>query len=205
MLSKFKFVYGTESGALSKESVSFEKAKILSGSTASGAAATYRWYVSGLEPSKYFFKIKGLDVAGSEIGLESDLIEVDLALNAAGKCTIGNVAGLKVATDEEKSELTWDAIAEALSYNVYKKDASGSFVLIENVKEAKYVIHLAKDAVKYDDFAVKAVCSDGETESADYAEVTKVQTGPAQILVLLALALSMGYFVTRRKLAFFKR
>jgi hypothetical protein len=200
-VSKFKFSYGTESGALSQESVTFEKAKIaLSESGASASGATYKWYVDNLEPGKYFFKIAGLDIAGSPVtGVESDLLEAEISLNAAGKCSIANVSGLKVATTEDQSVLSWDAIPEALSYNVYKKDASGSYVLIENVKVTSYTIHLAKDSVKFEDFAVKAVCSDAVTESADYAEATKVQTGPAQVIALLSLALGIGFFITRRR------
>ncbi|MDQ1343505.1 MAG: hypothetical protein QG650_224 [Patescibacteria group bacterium] len=197
--SKFKFAYGTESGSLTKESVSFEKSKI-----AVGSGSTYKWYVDGLDtPGKYFFKISALDIAGSPIaGVESDIVTADLSLNAAGKCTIANVSGLKVAKTEEQSVLSWDSIPEALSYNVYKKDASGAYALIENVKVTSYTIHLAKDAVRYDDFAIKAVCPDGTVESADYAEITRVQTGPAQVLVFLSLALGIGYFITRRRFGF---
>lgn len=200
-VSKFKFSYGTESGALSKESVSFEKSKIaVTGTGASASGSTYKWYVDGLEPGKYFFKIAGLDVAGSPVtATESDVFESDIALNSAGVCTIANVSGLKVAKSDDQSVLSWDSIPEALSYNVYKKDASGAYVLVENVKVTSYTVHLAKDAVKYEDFAVKAVCSDAATESADYAEATKVQTGPAQVIALLSLALGIGFFITRRR------
>lgn len=201
-VSKYKFSYGTESGALTKESVTFEKAKIaVVGTGASASGSTYKWYVDGLEnPGKYYFKIAAVDVAGSPVSsTESDVFEADLALNAAGKCSIANVSGLKVSKTEDQSVLSWDSIPEALSYNVYKKDASGAYVLIENVKVTSYTIHLAKDAVKYEDFAVKAVCSDATTESADYAEATRVQTGPAQVIALLSLALGIGFFITRRR------
>ena len=201
-VSKYKFSYGTESGALTKESVTFEKAKIaVVGTGASASGSTYKWYVDGLEnPGKYYFKIAAVDVAGSPVSsTESDVFEADLALNAAGKCSIANVSGLKVSKTEDQSVLSWDSIPEALSYNVYKKDASGAYVLIENVKVTSYTIHLAKDAVKYKDFAVKAVCSDATTESADYAEATRVQTGPAQVIALLSLALGIGFFITRRR------
>jgi hypothetical protein len=200
-VSKFKFLYGSDSGSLTKEAITYDKEKIRQGS-----GTTYSWYVSGLEePKKYFFRIVALDTAGSLVsGVESELVEADLSLNAAGKCTIANIAGVKVSSTEDQSILEWDTIPEALSYNVYRKDSSGSFVLVENVKANKYVIHLAKGDVKYEDFGVKAVCSDATTESANYAEVTKVQTGPAQIIALLSLALGIGYFLTRRKFAFFR-
>lgn len=200
-LSKFKFAYGTESGSLTKESVTFEKSKIaVTGTGASASGSTYKWYVDGLEPGKYFFKISGLDIAGSPVtATESDVFEAAVALNSAGACSIANVSGLKVAKSEDQSVLTWDSIPEALSYNVYKKNAAGEYVLVENVKVTSYTIHLAKDAVKYEDFAIKAVCSDATTESADYAEATRVQTGPAQVLALLSLALGIGFFITRRR------
>ncbi len=200
-VSKFKFSYGTDSGALTKESITFEKSRIaFTGTGASASGSTYKWYVDGLEPGKYFFKIAALDVAGSPItATESDVFTADIALNSAGTCSIANVSGLKVAKSDDQSVLSWDAIPEALSYNVYKKDSTGAYVLVENVKVTSYTVHLAKDAVKYEDFAVKAVCSDATTESADYAEATKVQTGPAQVLALLSLALGIGFFITRRR------
>lgn len=205
-VSKYKFTYGTDSGALAKESVTFEKSKISvtgtgTGTGASASGSTYKWYVDGLDaPGKYFFKIAALDVAGSPVtGAESDVFTADLSLNSAGKCSIANISGLKVTKGEDQSVLSWDAIPEALSYNVYKKDATGSYVLVENVKVTSYTVNLAKDAVKYEDFAVKAVCSDAVTESADYTEATRVQTGPAQVIALLSLALGIGFFITRRR------
>ena len=113
---------------------------------------------------------------------------------------IPDVTGLTVETKKDVSILSWDAVAEAVSYNVYKKDSGGNFVLIENVPSNAYTVHIATGPVRYEDFSVKAVCAD-KTESVQYAPTTSVQTGPAQILFVIALALGFGYLVARRKKA----
>lgn len=200
-LAKFKFQYGTDSGTLVKESVTLEKEKI---KTKSGS---YSWYLQDLDPQTKYFRILGLDKTGKEIPKmrASDIFEVDLSLAAASKCMVSNISGLKTTAGDGTTILSWDIAADATSgYNVYKKGADGQYTLIENVKTNSYTIYVAKDAVKYDDFAVKGVCGQNEGESADYTEATKVKTGPAQLLVLLGLSILVGFFVTRRKFAFFK-
>lgn len=200
-LAKFKFQYGTDSGTLVKESVTLEKEKI---KTKSGS---YSWYLQDLDPQTKYFRILGLDKAGKEIPKmrASDIFEVDLSLAAASKCMVSNISGLKTTAGDGTTILSWDIAADATSgYNIYKKGADGQYALIENVKTNSYTIYVAKDAVKYDDFAVKGVCGQNEGESADYTEATNVKTGPAQLLILLGLSILVGFFVTRRKFAFFK-
>lgn len=200
-LAKFKFQYGTESGTLSKESITLEKSKIKNNSGA------YSWYIQNLDPQTKYFRILGLDKTGKELPKmrASDIFEVDISLAAASKCMVSNIAGLKTTAGEGTTILSWDAAPDATSgYNIYKKGADGQYTLIENVPTNSYTINIAKDAVKYDDFAVKGVCGQNEGESADYTEATNVKTGPTQILILLALSILIGFFVTRRKFAFFK-
>ncbi len=200
-LAKFRFQYGTESGTLDKESITLETTKI---KNASGA---YSWYIKDIDPATKYFRIAGLDKDGQPLTSmrASDLIELDISLAAASKCMVSNISGLKVTSQGYSTLLTWDVAADATSgYNVYKKGTDGQYTLLENVKTNSYTIHLAKDSVKFDDFAIKGVCNDGEGESADFAEVTKVQTGPTQILILLGLSALIGFYVTRRKFAFFK-
>lgn len=193
-LSKFQFTYTTGSGA-SMNVVSSEKAKIKNIMT-----GQYTWYIPGLEVARYAFIISGVDASGVAVAnTNSESIEVDLALASAGKCMINNVGGLKITTDKDVNTLSWDNIPEAARYNVYKKNAAGEFVFIEAVTTNEYTIHIASGAVKYDDFAIKAVCSDN-TESAQYSPSTKVQTGPGQLLLLVALALLVGMGIYRIKL-----
>jgi len=100
----------------------------------------------------------------------------------------------------DTSELSWNNVPEATSYNVYKKDKDGKWQLIENVSTNKYIVHISGKQVTYDDFAIKGVCGEKENESADYSNVTKVQTGPGVLLLLLASGV-IGYFIMRKKLA----
>lgn len=200
-LAKFKFQYGTESGTLSKESITLEKEKI---KTKSGS---YSWYLQDLDPETKYFRILGLDKTGKELAKmhPSDIFEVNLSLASATKCMVSNISGLKTIAGDGVTILSWDASPDATSgYNVYKKGTDGQYALIENVPTNSYTINIAKDAVKYDDFAVKGVCNSGEGESANYTEATNVKTGPAEILVILGLSALIAFFVTRRKFAFFK-
>jgi hypothetical protein len=179
---------------LDKESITFEKAKIMKD-------GKYSWYVSGLDIAPYSFELYALDKDGKELpGYLKASSDVDLSLAAAGKCSISNIAGLKVTKKGDVSELTWESVPEATSYNVYKKDKDGKWQLIENVATNKYTINITGKQLVYEDFAVKGMCGEKEMESADYSNVTKVQTGPG-LLILLAASGAIGYFIMRRKFA----
>ncbi|MDD2487274.1 MAG: hypothetical protein PHS92_02810 [Candidatus Gracilibacteria bacterium] len=194
-VSKFKFKYGTGTDSLTGEAITFEKSKI---KDSSGALS---WYIPNLEISKYYFQIIPLNGSGEELGGKSEIIDADLSLASAGKCSISNIAGLKATKKGDVSELTWDTATEATSYNIYKKGEDGKFVLIENVKTNSYMINISGDKVKYEDFAIKGICGDQDNqgESADYSNVTKVQTGPVQIIALIFLSFVIGFLYIRRK------
>lgn len=200
-LAKFKFQYGTESGSLTKESLTSDKEKII---TKSGA---YSWYIANLDPQTKYFRILGLDKSGKEIlkMAPSEIFTVDMSLAAASKCMVSNITGIKTTSVNGTTILSWDAAPDATSgYNVYKKGADGQYALIENVPTNSYTIYLSKDAIKYDDFAITGVCNSGEGESAYLTEVTRVKTGPGQILTLIGLSVLIGFFITRRKFSFFR-
>lgn len=209
--TKFKFIYWTDAETLktawdtqNKESITFDKEKIKS-----KTGSTYEWYISWLDPAagKYFFQLSPIDKDGKVIEwIQSDVVEVDFSLDAAssvGKCMISNVSGLKSIKTWDISELSWDSLPEATSYNVYKKWEDGQFTFIENVSVNKYTLNIANDKVKYDEFAIKATCWDWETkiESSEFSNVTKVQTWPAQLFALIWLSFIIGFFFVRRKFA----
>lgn len=151
-LAKFKFQYGTDSGSLNKESITFEKSKI---KTLSGS---YSWYIKDMDPQTKYFSITGLDATGNPLSImrASDVFEADISLAAPSKCMVSNISGIKVTEQNDTTVLSWDSVPDATSgYNVYKKGIDGQYTLIENVKNNSYVINLAKDSVHYDDFAVK--------------------------------------------------
>jgi hypothetical protein len=192
-LDKFQFAYTPTGGAETKV-LSSEKSKIKNLMN-----NQYSWFVPGLAPAKYSFVISGVDASGIAIpDTSSEAVIVEIVLASPGKCTIGNVGGLKVKTETDISVLSWDSIPVAVRYNVYKKNAAGEFVFIESVSSNSYTIHIATGEVKYEDFAIKAVCSD-LTESANLSPSTSVQTGPGKIFLLMSIALVAGFAIFRRK------
>lgn len=121
-------------------------------------------------------------------------------LNAANL----NITWLKLTGLKTKSILSWDEVKAATSYNVYKKMDDGKLELIDNTIEPRYEIAIVWEEIKYNEFAVKAMTntSNGETVEWDLSEMTKVQTGPTEILLLLlAMILWLGVmmFIKTRK------
>ena len=110
-------------------------------------------------------------------------------LNAANL----DITGLKLTTLKTKSVLTWNELKAATSYNVYKKMTDGKLELIDNTLEPRYEIAIVGDEVNFDYFAVKAMTNtgNGETVEWDLSEMTKVQTWPTE-LILLVLAMILG-------------
>jgi hypothetical protein len=70
---------------------------------------------------------------------------------------------------------------------------------VENVKTPTYTVYIAADTVKYDDYGVKALCTDGKTESADYAKATKVKTGPEMILLMIFGSFLLAFALMNKK------
>jgi hypothetical protein len=111
------------------------------------------------------------------------------------------VKNTKVVKMKSKSVITWDKLDKAAAYNVYKKNrTTGELELVEKVVEPKIEINITGDVVEYDDFVIKAVLDDGKcnVESTNSAEMTKVQTGPKEVLLLI-LAAILTAFILRRK------
>ncbi len=158
-LVRFKFQYGTGTGELSEEVITLDREQIV---TSDETPLEYAWYVDGLEPDEYRFQIYGLDAENAEIsGVVSDEILVSIAANAAPECSVQNITGLSADREGDMVVLTWDAASDATDgYNVYRRDGSGSYHLIENVSDNRYTTHFSRDRIEYTDFAVKGVCGD---------------------------------------------
>lgn len=125
------------------------------------------------------------------------------ALSVWTGMVLDTVKNLKLVKMKTKSILTWDKVENAVSYNVYKKDpTTWEMKLITNVTEPRYEVEITWDKVTYEDFAIKAFGKDWdkEIESADYSEMTKVQTGPTEIfLAILAVLLAAGFVYFKRR------
>lgn len=208
-IASFAVEYGTGSAdalSLTGAAKTDAKSKSVSGSG-------FAWYVNNLPYGAYAVKVVALDASGAVIpgvAAASGVFEIVAPLEAAPvvsaeaapSCTLGNVEGLKVTTDAKKtkSTLTWDTLTGSVSYDVFKKDASGQPVLVENVKATSYVVYISGNKVTYDEFAVKGVCAnpDGSLNaSPEFKQMVKVQTGPGIFLALLVLAGAAGFAATR--------
>ena len=194
-LSKFKILYGTGKDALTTERITYDRSKI-------GSGGLYTWYIDGVSPATYFVKVSALDKDGAEIsGLMSSIQEVAMTLNAAGPqaCIVGDVGGIKVISEKWISIISWKSVENSKGYKVYKKSGSGELEFVADTKDPMYKIYIASGAIKYEDFAIKALCSDGKTLSPNIGMATKVQTGPGLMAAMLLIALIGGYWYVRRQ------
>lgn len=150
-----------------------------------------------------------------ERGVETLIVSGTPELNAGGEIeTIDTPANttelnltiknIKVTELKTKSVMTWDALPDAVSYNVYKKISDTQVQLVQNVTEPRFEVEITGDEVKYEEFAIKAVGKNasGSTIQGDLSEMTKVQTGPEVIiLALLALLLGGGFMYFQKRKA----
>lgn len=106
-------------------------------------------------------------------------------LNAAIRDPL-KITWLKLVELKTKSILTWDKLDKAISYNVYKKNSSGTFDLITTVSEPRFEVNIEGKKVKYDDFYVSA---NGQDENGAYvwemSDPTKIKTWPEMLIILI--------------------
>lgn len=112
------------------------------------------------------------------------------------------ITGIEVTELKTKSVITWKALADAYSYNVYKKISDTQIELVANVTEPRFEVDIVGDEIKYDDFAIKGVgkTASGEIVQGNLSDMTKVKTGPELYILLafIALLLSAGFFYMKR-------
>ncbi|MDD2892235.1 MAG: hypothetical protein PHQ95_04685 [Candidatus Gracilibacteria bacterium] len=192
LIRKFQFTY-TDPEGKSNKVLTYEKERIKSKN------GEYVWYIPNLDLTKYIVSIVGVNANGETIeGTISESFEVDLSLGSAGKCIIPNVSGLRVLPKKDTSVLYWDSIPEAISYKIYKRNVNGDYVFIQETKNDSYTIYISNNSVRYDEFSVKAVCSDG-TESLEFSPSTSVRTGPSEIILLALISALIGFIITRKR------
>ncbi len=168
-IQKFEFNYVDQAGARNK-AVTFPKEQIRKDT------GDYVWYIPNLSVSKYTLSIAGIGNNGETItGAVSKPFTADLSLLSPEKCTIPTVSGVKLSVQQGKSILSWDSIPEAIRYKVYKKNSNGNYVFVEDTPNINYTIYVSDGVVRYDEFSIRAVCSDG-TESTAYSPSTLIQT-----------------------------
>lgn len=116
------------------------------------------------------------------------------------------IKNLRIVQLKTKSVLTWDKVADAVKYEVYKKVAWDKLELIDTIKDNKYEIEITWDKIKYEYFAVKAIWKqefvDTEDSSKkidkeivwDLSDAVKIQTWPKEIIIVF-LALLLWFWI----------
>lgn len=114
---------------------------------------------------------------------------------------IYKITNLQLTKLKTKSILTWDKIAEAESYNIYKQLDWNKLDLVENIKEPRYEVNIVWDKITYDYFVVEPVVKteSWETFKWELSEATKIQTWPKEILLLLILSMILWFIIMTAK------
>lgn len=192
----FKIKYGTESGKYTKEVVTYEKGEIKED-------AKYAWYIAGIPPGEYFSTIIALDKDKKDTPINSGEQTFTLALDAAPTCFIEKVSGIRVnKVNETYSIIQWDKLTDAASYQVFKRDASGEFAMIDEITTNQFRVNIDTRAkeVTYEDFQVRAICKNGTyTGQGEFSESVAVPTGPEMIIFFaLFIASGIAFILVRR-------
>ena len=113
------------------------------------------------------------------------------------------IKNIKVTQLKSKSVVTWDEIDGIEGYEVYKKISDTQNEKITDVSEPRFEIEITGEEIKYDYFAIKPIVktASGElvpSEEIPYSEMTKVQTGP-EMIILLLISLLVGGFMFMNK------
>lgn len=95
---------------------------------------------------------------GSSANTAGNTTSLGGGLNSASQCNLPAIKILQVEELDTKTIVRWREIIGAAGYDVLKKSQSGEFVFIERVTKPIYTAHLARGAVKYEDFKIAAVC-----------------------------------------------
>lgn len=114
---------------------------------------------------------------------------------------IYRITNLQLTKLKTKSILSWDPIAEAISYNIYKQLEWNKLVLVQNVTEPRFEVDIVWDKITYDYFVVEPVVKDEDWETIKWelSDVTEIQTWPKELLLFLFLSLVIWFFVTKFK------
>ncbi len=190
----FKIKYGTQSGQYDKEVITFEKTQIKSGDQ-------YTWYIPGMAGGVYYSTIIGLDKDKKELAMNSGEQTFEL-MTSAETCYIDKVSGVTVKTSGSKSIISWDKLADAASYQIFKKDADGEYAMIDEITETTYTINIdmSLEEEVFEDFQIRATCKNGDiVGEGDYSDSVAVQTGPVAIAFMMLLIASGAAFILMRR------
>ncbi len=192
----FKIKYGTEPGKYTKEVITYEKTEIKE-------ETQYAWYIPNIPVGEYFSTIIALDKDKKDTPVTSGEQTFTITLDAAPTCFIEKVSGIRVdKASDTYSIIRWDNLKDAASYQIFKKDASGEFAMIDEITTNQFRINVDMSAreVTYEDFKVRGICKNGTyTGQGDFSESVAVPTGPEMIIFFaLFIASGIAFILVRR-------
>lgn len=192
----FRIKYGTEPGKYTKEVVTYEKTEIKED-------GRYTWYIPNIPVGEYFSTIIALDKDKKDTTINSGEQDFSITLDAAPTCFIEKVSGIRVdRASDTHSIVRWDELKDATSYQIFKKDASGEFAMIDEITTNQFRINIDTTAqqVTYEDFKVRGICKNGEfVGEGDFSESVAVPTGPEMIIFFaLFIASGIAFILIRR-------
>ena len=138
----------------------------------------YTWYIPGVSNGEYFASIVGLDKDKKELSVKSDELTFAI-LDSGTTCYIDQVSGVTVKKSGNVSVISWDKLADAASYQIFKKDASGEYAMIDEITDTSYKINIGMTAKEnvFEDFQIRATCKNGDiTGEGAYSDSISVQT-----------------------------
>jgi len=192
----FKIKYGTVPGEYPKEVVTSAKSVIKKENT-------FTWYIPGIPAGEYFSTIIALDADKKDTAINSGEQTFAITLDAAPTCFIEKISGIRVdKAGSTYSIIHWDKLKDATAYQVFKKDASGEFAMIDEVTTNQFRINVdmsSKETV-YEDFRIRGICKNGDfVGEGDFSESVAVPTGPEMIIFFaLFMASGIAFILVRR-------
>ncbi len=192
----FKIKYGNASEKYTKEVVTFAKDQIKE-------EGKYTWYIPDMQPGEYFSTIIALDENKIDTPVNSGEQTFTITLDAAPTCFIEKVSGIRVdRTSDTYSTIRWDKLNDASAYQIFKRDASGKFAMIDEVTTNEYRVNIDTKSreITYEDFQVRGICKNGTyTGEGAFSESVAVPTGPEMIIFFaLFLASGIAFILVRR-------
>ncbi len=159
---------------------------------------SYEWYIPELPAKKYTISIVGIDASGEKISsVASETFEADLSPKTIEKCIISDISGIKTTKKNNTIVLSWNGAPGAIWYKIFKKDASGEYIFIQETKNNSYTIYTTNTNIANYVFDVKGICVN-KAESIKSIPNTRIKTGPSTIIILLLSMFISSLWIRKR-------
>lgn len=148
----------------------------------------------------HYIVIQGLGADGRPL-LQSDEISATPLMGKPASPTVcipGDVQNLRMIIKDKEKYLVWDSAYQAEKYRIHAGTEQGYYNLpAVEVTGTEYKVPVMDTKVKNYYFAVTALC--GESESKNYSNALKVQSGPIAFFLFTAAAVGVWWYRSRRK------